>query len=40
MKSLYSYNLFDHPDFKQAQKIEKRIKKYYSKKEKVKAKED
>lgn len=32
MKSLYSYNIFDHPDFMQSQKIEKRIKKYYQKK--------
>lgn len=35
MKSLYSFNLFDHPDFKQSQKIEKRIKKYYTKKERL-----
>lgn len=31
IKSLYSYNIFDHPDFMQSQKIEKRIKKYNKK---------
>ena len=35
MKSLYSFNLFDHPDFKQSQKVEKRINKYYTKKERL-----
>lgn len=32
IKSLYSYNIFDHPDYLQTQKIEKRIKKYQKKK--------
>jgi len=32
IKTLYSYNIFDHPDFHQSQKIETRIKKYNKKK--------
>lgn len=31
IKTLYSYNIFDHPDYMQSQKIEKRIKKYNKK---------
>jgi hypothetical protein len=28
LKSLYSYNIFDNPDYMMSQKIERRIKRY------------
>jgi hypothetical protein len=31
IRTLYSYNIFDHPDYTQSQKIERRIKKYNKK---------